>query len=473
MSLIVAHPQTVLAEEDRPFLDVIEHVIPQEQVRAVVEQYRHGRERNRKLPGPLLVLLFITQHLVPPVGLDMVLATLLAGRRARTPGSEPRPASKSAISHARYRWGVRPLNALFHQLCHPLATPTTQGAWLGSFRLMAIDSSIDDVVDTPQNARAFGRPDGLFAYPQFMGMYLSECGTRAIVDAGIWPCHADIHRAARRMLRTVTSGMVVLWDQGLHSFNLAHGTRQQGAHFLSRVSPQQTFDPIRVLPDGSLLARLWGAAPSRHTVKTEFLVVRVLTYTITDPDRTGYQEEHRLMTSLLDHTVFPAMRLICAYHERWEIELVFDELGNRLRLTRVPFRAKHPIGVLQEVYGLLLAHYAVRAVIHDAACRASIDPDRVSFLHAVRLIALALPIFQVVEPARHEALYTQLLDDLVSYQLPHRLDRAAPRECKRPRSKHRLRRRDRPYRTIRLRPFAEVIALVCPMGFPPCPSPTS
>jgi hypothetical protein len=224
--------------------------------------------------------------------------------------------------------------------------------------------------------------------------------------------------------------------------------------------PNQTFEPVRVLPDGSLLATFFAASPSKRSRKTERLLVRVITYTITDPARPGHRKRHRLMTSLLDHRRYSARRLIAAYHERWEIELAYDEMGTHQRLAAEPFRAKHPVGVLQEAYGLLLAHYAVRAVMHDAACAQGIDPDCLSFVHALRLTTIILPFFQIVDPSCHDALYQWLLDDVARYRLPKRALRLVPRACKRPRSKHRLRRQVGIYRTVRLRPFADVIEIL-------------
>lgn len=456
-------PHTLPRDEvtDHAVLTIVRRVVPPATVDDVVTQYGAPHRRTRKLPGDLLLLLFVAMHLMPPMALELVLEVVLVGRQLQA--SEPStPAGKSGISHARYRWGARPLVALFHQRCQPLATAETIGAWYAGLRIMALDSSIDDVADSPANAHVFGRHrggKGAAGYPQLLGMYLLECGTRAIIDAGFWPCHTDVHRAARRVVRSVRADMLLLWDQGLHSYALTQAVQQRGAAFLGRVPSGQTFEPVRCLPDGSLLARLWAAPPSSRTAQTEARLVRVLTYTLLDPHRPGYQLRHRLMTSLLDPTQHPARTLILLYHERWQIEGAFAEHERVQRLAVVPFRAHNPVGVMQEAYGLLLAHYAVRAVMHDAALAAGCDPDRLSFTAAFRLIAAFLPLFQLVPSREHPILYHGLLTAITRHQVPERPYRATPRVRKRPRSTFPTRTSATP-QTVRLQPFADTIELL-------------
>jgi hypothetical protein len=256
--------------------------------------------------------------------------------------------------------------------------------------------------------------------------------------------------------------MLVLWDCGFHSFPLAAAIRERGAHFLGRVPSGQTFALERRLRDGTYLAWLCAEPPSRRTSTTPRILVRVLVYTITDPARSGYGKPHRLMTSLLDPKRYPAVALICAYHERWEIELALDEIDTHLHLAPGPLRSQTPQGVLQEAYGLLLAHYAVRVLICAAAQRAGIDPDRVSFVHAVRLITLMLPLFQLLAPEHHPILYDLVLHDIAAYRLPPREHRLNPRAVKRPWSKHRVRPRGAKTRHKNLAPFEDIVAIQAP-----------
>lgn len=343
-----------------------------------------------------------------------------------------------------------------------MATEATAGAFLCGLRLMALDSTTEEVADTPENVRAFGRPGtdrGPAAFPQVQGVYLVESGSHAIVDAGFWPCRSSADDGARRLLRSVTPDMLVMWDSGLHSFDLAQGTRAKGAHFLGRVPSGVTFRPVRSLADGSYLAFI-RPSDQRRRRSGERLLVRVIEYTLTDPALPGYGEVHRLMTSLLDAVQCPALTLVCAYHERWEIELTVDELDTHQRLAQHPLRSQKPTGVLQELYGLLIAHYAVRHTMHEAALQAGLDPDRLSFVHAIRLICQAVPEFQMVVPEQHPTLYARLLRDIARQRLPERANRLNPRVVKRKMSNFHRKRPEHRHWPQPSMPFREAVAML-------------
>ena len=95
---------------------------------------------------------------------------------------------------------------------------------------------------------------------------------------------------------------------------------------------------------------------------------------------------YSIVTTILDPERAPAAELAALYPERWEIETAFDELKTQLRGARMVWRSKRPDLVRQECYGRLLAHYAIRGLMHEAALSADVDPDRLSFLHAVRVV---------------------------------------------------------------------------------------
>jgi hypothetical protein len=175
---------------------------------------------------------------------------------------------------------------------------------------------------------------------------------------------------------------------------------------------------VASLPDGSTLASLRPSDRQRRP--RERLLVRVIEYTLTDPTLLGYGEVHRLVTTLLDPRVAPAVDVVCLYHERRESELVVDETDTHQRLAGRPLRSHTPEGVLQELYALLIAHYTIRVLMHEAAIQAGVDPDRLSFVHAVRVIHDAIPEFQMVSPAEHPRLYARLLQDIAVGRLPER-----------------------------------------------------
>ncbi len=443
-------------------LDVFAATVSLPVVQAIVSQHGVATRRHRKLPAELALLLVVAMNLFTHDALDQVLRKLLQGLRLLWPDPGFLPATKSAICQARYHLGVAPVADLFHQVCRPMATPATPGAFLFGLRLMALDGTTEDVPDTPQNARAFGRPStdrGEGAFPQVQGVYLVECGTHALVDGGFWPCHTSERVGALRLLRSVTPDMLVMWDRGLHSFEMARQTRDRGAQFLGRVPSKVKLTPLDRLPDGSFLAYLRPGDRQRRKTG-ERLLVRVITYTLTDPALPGYGETYRLITSLLDPEWAPARELAAAYHERWEIEITLDEIDTHQRLAHHPLRSQKPIGVLQELYGLLIAHYVVRRVMLDAAAEAGVDPDRISFLNAVRLICQAIPEFQLVAREERPRLYQRLVREIGRYRLPERKPRSNPRVVKRKMSNFPLKRAKHHHWPQPSRPFREAIAIL-------------
>jgi hypothetical protein len=449
-----------LADED--VLAALAATVPHSAVEAVVADLGASEQRRRKLPADFTILLTIAMNLYTGQSLSQVLVKLLKGLRLIWPDHDIALASKGAISQARYRLGDRPLIELFHRSCRPMATPQTKGAFLFDRRLMALDLTVEDVPDSPENARAFGRhwsDRGTSAFPQVLAAYLVECGTHAIIDADFWPVHANQHAGAQSLLRSVEPGMLVMWDAGLHSFEIARKTQSQGADFLGRVPAGAKFRPRVRLEDGSYLTRI---KPDNHgrVWRGERLLVRIIEYTLTDPNRPGYGQVHRLMTSLLDAKQAPALELVLAYHERWEIEITIDELDTHQRLPSRPLRSKKPVGVIQELYGLLIAHYAIRRIMHDSAVSHDLDPDRLSFAKAVGLICDAIPEFQLVAPEQHPKLYQRLLDDIARHPLPERANRINPRVVKRKMSKFNLKRPEHKHWPQPTKTFREAVAVL-------------
>jgi len=438
--------------------------VPHEQVQAVIRDLSVAEQRRRKVPAEVAVLLSVAMNLFTHHSLQQVLVKLLKGVRFIWADPTVVPANKSAICQARYRLGARPLVELFHRVCQPLATPATPGAFLFGRRLMAIDGTVEEVPDTAENAQAFGRHHsgrGASAFPQVQGVYLVECGTHAVVDAGFWPCHTSERVGGLRLLRSLTPEMLLMWDRGFHSFDMAQRTRERGAHFLGRVPAHVHLLPGSPLPDGSSLACIYPSDPKRRR-SGEHLVVRAITYTINDPGQEGHGKTHRLMTSLLDPQECPALELACAYHERWEEEMTIDEMDTHQRLVNHPLRSQKPVGVVQELYGLLIAHYAVRQVMHDAALQAGLDPDRLSFTDALSLPDEigAVAEFQMVAVEQRPALYQRLLGDIARYRLPERQPRTNPRVVKRKMSKFRLKRPQHKRWPQPSKPFSDAVVLL-------------
>jgi Transposase DDE domain len=307
--------------------------------------------------------------------------------------------STAAIVRARRRAGVRLFRELFGAVAGPIATPATPGAFLGGLRLMAVDGTTLDVADTPANARAFGRPTthrGRGAFPQLRVVALIETGTHALCDVVLRPFHGGEAPAARHLLRTLDPGTLLLWDRGFYGYEFIRRTRARGAAFLGRTKAKVVLSPETVLPDGSYLSTIYPSPTARRR-GAGGLGVRVVEYALDTPAGPG-RERYRLVTSLLDPVAFPADRLASTYHERWEVETALAEVKVHQWAHPRPLRSRRPREVVQEVYGLLLAHLAIRSLMYQAAPRDGIDPDRLSFTGALRVLRRAIPRAQRTPP---------------------------------------------------------------------------
>jgi hypothetical protein len=423
-------------------VDALSQAIPTAAITQVIAQHGVAEVRHRRLTMTLVVWLIIALHLYPTVAIDGVLRKLARGLRFIWPDPSIALPGASAIAYRRTQVGARPIVALFQQVCQPIATPDTRGAFVFGLRAMAVDGTTEDVPDTAANAAAFGRHTsarGASAFPQLQGVYLIECGTHVVVDAGFWPCHTSERIGGFRVLRSVGRGMLLMWDRGFHDFDMVVAVRRRGAHVLSRLPAHVKPLPLRTLPDGSVLAYLLPSEDARRR-RGERILVRVITYTITDPTLPGYGEEHRVITTLLNPRLASAHEVACAYHERWEIEIVIDEIDTHQRLVGRTLRSLTPVGVIQELYGILLAHYAVRVLMHEAALRADVDPDRLSFVGALEIVRDAVPEFQMVAPAQQQTLYERMLHDIAAKLLPERRARVNARVVKRKMSNFKLKR---------------------------------
>ena len=150
------------------------------------------------------------------------------------------------------------------------------------------------------------------------------------------------------------------------------------------------------MPDGSYLSRLYLCISDRRNRRNS-IPVRVIDYRLKDLAET--EPIYRLITTILDPDQASAQELAALYHERWEIETALDELKTHLRGAQIVLRSKTPELVKQEFYGLLMAHFAIRGLMHEAALQADEDPDRLSFIHSVRVVQRRMPRFAAIPPS--------------------------------------------------------------------------
>lgn len=349
-------------------------------------------------------------------------------RRGGTPG-------RSTLCEARQRLGVAPLRWLSDEVIRLRATPKTPDSFYQGLRLMALDGFVVDVVDSPDNERLFGRPcngTAVGAFPQARVLALCEVGTHILWKSQIKPVRRAEITLASVLLRHLTADMLLLWDRGFLSYDHVAQVLRSKAHLLARVKTGLVFTPLKRLPDGSYLAKLYRSAKHRRQDR-DGIVVRIIEYTFNDPSRPGSGERHRLLTTLLDWRRHPAKRLIELYHERWEEEVTIDEFKTHLR-QRPVLRSQTPAGVIQEIYGLLLGHYVVRTLMSEAADREKIAPRRLSFTNALKILRCRLPECPRSDAGRARW-YDDLLTEIGEEKLEERRDRINPRVIKRKISK--------------------------------------
>lgn len=304
---------------------------------------------------------------------------------------------KSAITQARQRLGARVMSDLFHQLVRPMATTETLGAFLNELRIVVIDGTCFDVPDSDENARVFGRPGSRpgtkAAFPKVRLVILVEAGTHIIFDALVCPYRIGERVRALKLLRSVTSGMLLMWDRGLHSYAIVQATVTKGCDYLGRIPANVKFTAEKPLEDGSYKSWIYPSGKLRKKASQPILV-RIIEYTIEHPDNPTEQLTYRLITSLLDIEKFPAELLAREYHQRWEVENTIDELKIHLLGRKTHVRSQKPREVVQEVYAWLLGHWTVRLLMFQAATSAGVAPLRLSFTGTLRVIRGAVPKFQ-------------------------------------------------------------------------------
>lgn len=362
-------------------------VFPAEVVDAVIAECDRTEQRRRSLPARSMAYFAMGMALHSEGSYEDVLALISDGIAwARREQGSARLANKAAISHARDRLGPEPMALLFDRVAKPLAAEQTPGCWLAGRRLVAIDGTCLDVPDTPPVNDAFFGRAGVTkgeraAFPQARVVALAECGTHTIFKAVVGPYTTSENTLSGELFARLGPGMLCLADRGFYSFTAWQEAAATGADLLWRVRDNLKLDVVKDLPDGSWLARVFHS--TRDRARRDPRTVRVIEYTIEDGrEPTG---PYRLLTTILDPRAAPAAELATAYAQRWEIESAFDELKTHQRGPRAVLRSKSPDLVTQEIWGHLCCHYAIRTLMFDAAEHAGHDPDRVSFVAALRV----------------------------------------------------------------------------------------
>jgi hypothetical protein len=386
---------------ERRFVDgigigVLTRIFHRDLVDDVLLRTRRMERRSRLLPARVMVYYVLALCLFFDDSYEEVMRKMVNGLRfLGTWADEWRVPTSGAISQARARLGEEPMAELFDQVARPIAQPGTPGAWFHNWRVMAVDGVVLDVADTPSNVEVFGRKPhrgGESAFPQVRIVGLGECGTHAIVAAAMDSWRIYERQLLGRILQDFEPGMLVLADRGFFSYELWRDSVETDADLLWRINDNVEVPVLEWLPDGSYRSEL---AP--RTMKTQFklgklrhipdevkIPIRVVEYMVTN--RGENTETIRLITSIADHRVAMAHELAAVYQQRWEFELTLDEVETHQMPHSKVLRSRSPELVRQEIWALLLTHYAVRSFMREAADDLGEDPDRMSFIRSIRVI---------------------------------------------------------------------------------------
>jgi Insertion element 4 transposase N-terminal/Transposase DDE domain len=381
-------------------LGVVTRSVPLITVKSVLRSTKKLGVRQRDLPAHVVVYYVIALALYMQVSYREVLRCLLEGLQwLLQPGEMVKVAGKSGISQARTRLGWEPVQQVHDRVVRPVASKATKGAWYRRWRVVSLDGSTLDVADEKENAAAFGRPGasrGQSAYPQIRFVSLVENGTHVLFGTRMAEYATGETSLARQVVAHLAKGMLCLADRNFFSYSLWKQASAGGADLLWRVKKNMWLDCDRRLADGSYLSRVYPSERDyRH--KSHGIVVRAIDYELQDV--ADAEPVYRVVTTILDCPLAPAPELACLYHERWEIETALDELKTHLRGSQIVLRSKTPDLVRQEFYGLMLAHYAVRNLMHEAAVKADEDPDRLSFVHSVRVVRRKMTTAAAIPPS--------------------------------------------------------------------------
>ena len=381
---------------------LLARAFPSESVAACLDRHGRNSQRLRDLHATAGVYYCMALSLYPEASYESVFSVVSSGLAwsAGVPASAS--IAKSSISAMRSKIGWQPLQDLMNQHCVPMASPSSHPeAFYAGLRVVAIDGSNFELPDEAANVEAFGYPGsrtGHAGYPQAQCAVLIECATHAIFGATIGAYGTEEFKLCKPLLPKLDASMLCLADRGFRGHSRWVAARATGVHLLWRASTQQLLSVQKVLPDSSFLSQLVPGAGSRDERRAQAVQVRVIDYEM--PNAKGEMTAYRLLTSLTDHNAAPAHELARLYHERWEIEGVFDELKTHLLQSRRVLRSKTPDLARQEFYGWVMAHYAVRWLLHQGASHNKLKHAEQSFVAHLNVLRVNLPASGSFSPSK-------------------------------------------------------------------------
>ena len=400
----------VVARPDQVSVGVLVSAVPRDAVDAAVAACGVGDKRSGgKLPAH--VMAYLTMGLCLFADDDYTeVATKVTGSLTAFGCWDARWSvpTTGGITQARKRLGPKVLAEVFEQVAGPVAKPSTRGAWLRRWRLVAIDGFEVDVPDTKGNAAEFGYAgsgDNRSALCKARVVALAECGTHAFLAAEVGAWSVGEKTLANRIYPRLRRDELCTADRNFYGFDAWGLAARSGAALLWRAPTGLGLPVVKVCSDGTYLSVLInpairGARRRAAIMATageiadgeggeldpaEAHLVRIVEYDVADREGNGTGELIVLLSTILDPADAGADELAAAYHERWEEETGNDQLKTHLRGPGKVLRSRLPELVHQEIWAWLLVHHALSALVTRAAEAADLDPDRVSFIRVLRI----------------------------------------------------------------------------------------
>lgn len=399
-------PASVLTSEIRlsDYLSVglLARLVPPNVINEALSKYERHSQRQRDFPADAVAYYVMAMSIYRDVNTEEVMRIISEGMRFLGSQSVRREVGKSAISAARRKLGSQVMEHIAQVSCQPLADHASIHGIYKGLKVVSIDGTTLEVADEPANREAFGVPgtgQGITGYPQIRCVSLLENATGVLFGTTLGGYHDDEKVLAVNTLKYLKPDMLCLADRGFLGYPLWQTASETGAHLLWRTTKNRNLPILTSLPDGSYLSEIY---PSDVTLKkmdnqlVKPIQVRVIEYRL--PKIQDSEPIYRLITTLLDHEMYPAIELATLYHERWRVETTFAELKTTLKGADVILRSKTPDLVRQEFWGLMLAHYVVRKMMFESALAIEKPPISLSFKHTLSIIRRKLPISGAIPP---------------------------------------------------------------------------
>jgi hypothetical protein len=427
-------PSKTLSIHDIICSGLFAQIITLDIVTKALEKHSKESQRVRLLPAPVIVYFVMMMNLWRDSSIENVLKNICQGLKAIDPSFNfDKFPSKSAICKAREKVGDDVLSSIADLVLKPIAKLGTIGAWYKDKRLMAFDGTCFKVPDEKNNASYFGYPSshkGEPGFPECRVLGLVELGTRVIVRAAIGAYSDSEIKLTHQLLESspLTPEMLLLADRNFYSYQLWNKCAESGASLLWRVKKNLKLNEKKRLPDGSYLADVKDSRDKSQPPIT----VRVIQYDLDNEELSSDEEKDEkyiLITNMFDHKQYPASELAALYHERWEIEIAFGEIKNTLNSNSV-LRSKKPELVKQEIWGLIISHFAIRQLMVKAALDHDKDPDDLSFKGSAEAIKRSIPLAASLPPEKLIEWKDSLIEEIASAKCQRGKGKTNPRGVK-------------------------------------------